>query len=224
MMKSIIGTLFLLEREKAFKELQATEKVARKIMGRNFFGMEEAVRYFNLRPTKRQLIALTEIPFTSECLEASKETHLLVAVLPLSISDLRKRIGERAFNNSKYYDYARDSGEEFVTVRGTIGWQLVRKTVVPGSKEKRWLDQQALLADGEETPSARVMVYMIIAYYLMTGECLFEHHSARCSEVDSEGYRVDVGLFGLGYLDINSETDDFLCAYMGLASAFKSTR
>jgi len=41
--------------------------------------------------------------------------------------------------------------------------------VVPNSTSKTWPEQQALLSNKEETPTARVMVYTIIGHFASTG-------------------------------------------------------
>jgi hypothetical protein len=33
-------------------------------MGKNFFGIEEAVKHFGINPTNQQLAALLEVPFS----------------------------------------------------------------------------------------------------------------------------------------------------------------
>ena len=96
------------------------------------------------------------------------------------------------------------------------------KTPVPDSTSKNWTEQQSLLGSDDETPFARVMAYTIIGHYLATGEWLFEKIYVRCSEVDSYGQRVDLGLFDEDGLDVNSIWDNFRSDNLGLSSARKS--
>ena len=65
---------------------------AREIMGKNFFGIEEAVQDFGVHPSETQLAALAQVPFTEEVLQSHKDTHILVAVFPLSILDIRGKL------------------------------------------------------------------------------------------------------------------------------------
>jgi hypothetical protein len=59
-------------------------------MGDNFFGVEEAIRYFRVNPTDGDVDALAEVPFTEDVLQECKDTHVLVAVFRLSVINIRK--------------------------------------------------------------------------------------------------------------------------------------
>jgi len=121
-------------------------------------------------------------------LEQYKNTHILVAVFPLSILEIRGKVQDkRFFCNQDWYNK-----ELFAKERGEVSWQLVRKTPVENSTESNWQEQQSLLGKDDEVPSARVIVYTIIGHYLATGERLFEHIHVRTSSVDSDGHHVDV--------------------------------
>ena len=56
---------------------------ARKIMGLNYFGIEEAVEHFGVIPTEEELANLANIPFSWTLLRKLKKTHVLIAVFPL---------------------------------------------------------------------------------------------------------------------------------------------
>jgi len=171
-------------------EPTTSQKRAREIMGRNFFGVEEAIKRFGVNPTRQQLAALLEIPFSEAVLEQSKDTHVLVAVFPLSILDIRGKVDSKLFYNQSWYNK-----ESFAKEHGEVTWQLVHKTPVDNSTSKNWQEQQVLLGKEDEVPTAQVMVYTIIGHYLATGERLFEHIYVRTSSVDSDGVRVFVGVF-----------------------------
>lgn len=175
-------------------ESSASQTRAREIMGKNFFGIEEAIKHFGVNPSRRQLAALGEVPFSEDVLTACKDTHVLVAVFPISIVDIRgivKKLPDQTlFYNQDWYD-----DEAFANDKGETGWQLVRKTPIANSTSKTWSEQQALLSQDEETPKAQVMVYTIIGVFLATGERLFEKVYVRCVDLDSGDRRVDVGLF-----------------------------
>jgi hypothetical protein len=191
---------------------------AREIMGKNFFGIEEAIKRFGLNPTRQQLAALSEIPFSEGALEQSKDTHVLVAVFPLSILEIRGKVEQKLFysHESAWYNE-----ESFAKERGKAGWQLVRKTPADNSFSKNWQEQQALLGKDEEAPSAQVMVYTIIGHYLATGERLFENIYVRTSSVDSDGSRVDVGSFDSEGLVVSGRWDDSRVGLLGVSSARK---
>ena len=199
-------------------EPTTSQKRAREIMGRNMFGIEEAIQHFGVNPSRQQLDALSEVPFTEAILEECKDTHVLVAVFPLSIFEIRGKVqGKGLFYSQDWYNK-----QAFAKDRGEIEWQLVRKTPIANSTSKTWPDQQALLSENEETPKARVMVYTMIGHFLATGERLLEKIYVRCSDVDSDGHHVAVGVFDSDGLIVNDRWGDDRNVSLGLASARKS--
>jgi len=195
-----------------------SQKRAREIMGKNFFGVEETIRHFGVNPTRQQLAALSEIPFSEAMLEQSKNTHVLVAVFPLSILEIRGKVEHELFFNHEDAWYNKQS---FAKEHGEVTWQLVHKTPVDNSTSKNWQEQQALLGKNDEVPSAQVMVYTIIGHYLATGERLFEHIYVRTSSVDLGGDRIGVGLFDSGGLRFNNYWNDGRGDRLGVSSARK---
>jgi len=193
-----------------------SQKRAREIMGKNFFGIEEAIKHFGVNASKQQTAALSEVPFTEADLEECKNTHVLIAVFTLSILEVRGKMTSKLFYDQSWYNK-----ESFAKDRGDVSWQLVLKTPVKNSTSKTWQEQRALLSEKEETPTARVMVYTIIGHFLATGERLFENIFFRCSDVVSNGVRVLVGDFGARGLGVvgswGSDHDDNL----GMAAARK---
>lgn len=196
-----------------------SQKRVREIMGRNMFGVEEAIKYFEVNPSRQQLAALSEVPFTESTLEECKNTHVLVAVFPMSILDIRGKVERKLFHGHADAWYNKQA---FAKDRGEVGWHLVRKTSVKNSTSKTWDEQQALLGKNDETPNARVMVYTIIGYFLLTGERLFESIYVRCSDVDSFGARVCVGSFDSYGLDVRSYWGGYRRSPVGVSSARKS--
>ncbi len=198
-------------------EATTSQKQAREIMGKNFFGIEEAIRHFGVNPSKQQTAALAEVPFTEGVLESHKDTHILVAVFPISVLDVRK-VDNGLFYSSSGGWY---ESEKFAKNKGTVSWQLVRKTPVPDSTSKNWDEQQVLLGKDDEIPSAQVMVYTIIGHYKSTGERLFENVYVRTSCVDSDGLRVGVGSFGSAGLFVYYYWVNDRHSFLGVSSARK---
>lgn len=192
----------------------------RVIMGRNFFGIEEANKYFQINPSKQQIATLAEVPFSEETLRACNNTHVLAAVFPLSILDIRdicSKIKDRTlFRVQNWYER-----QPFAKDEGGVGWQLVRKKPIADSALKTWNEQQVLLTKDEETPKAQIVVYTIIGHYLATGERLCEHIDVRCVDLDSDGLRTDVGHFGDLGLGIRGTWDDTPGSVVGLSAAKK---
>lgn len=191
---------------------------AKGIMGKNFFGIEESIKYFWLSPTLQQLNVFSKIPFSEAKLNESKDTHILIAVFPLSILDIRGEVEHNLFSSHENAWYNKQS---FAEERGEISWQLVRRTPVENSTDKKWIDQQALLGKDDEVPSARVMVYTIIGHYLATGERLFGNIYVRTSSVVSGGSYVNVGYFGSKGLYFDGYWCDYPHDSVGVSSARK---
>jgi hypothetical protein len=199
-------------------EPSTSQKRAREITGRNFFGIEEAIKYFGVNPSKQQLAYLAEVPFTEEVLKSCKDTHVLIAVFPMSILDIRGKVERKLFYR---HDPAWYNKQEFAKDKGGVGWQLVRKVPIADSTNKMWNEQQALLENVEETPKAQVVVYTTIGHFLATGERLFENIYVRCSDLDSRGFRVFVGFFDARGLFVNGCRDDRCDGLIGLLGARK---
>lgn len=192
---------------------------AREIMGRNFFGVEEAMKHFGVNPLRRHLAMFAEVPFSEETLEDCKNTHVLVAVLPLSILEISDHVkslpDQTLFGNKDWYN------QENFANSGEASWQLVRKEPIANSTSKTWNEQQALLSEDEETPKAQVVVYTMIGYFLATGERLFEKVYVRCSDLASDGHRVLVGAFDAEGLFVDGWSDDNHDDSLGVSSARK---
>ncbi len=173
---------------------------AQEIMGKNFFGVKDAINHFGVEPTEKELNILSEVPYLEKVLRECKDTHILVAIFPLSILEIREKVDSKPFYKQTWYN-----DEDFAKEKGKVCWKLIRKTPVPDFTSKNWKEQLNLLRKDEEAPTARTMVYTIVGHYLKTGERLFEHIYVRTSSTDSDGWRVVVGIFDSGGLDIDSD-------------------
>ena len=201
-------------------EPSTSQKLAREIMGKNFFGIEEAIKHFGVNATKQQLAYLAEVPFSEEVLKSCKDTHVLVAVFPLSILDIRG-IAKKQSDRTLFYSQDWYDKQAFAKDKGEVGWQLVRKEPIANSTSKTWSDQQALLSKDEETPTARIVVYTTVGHFLATGERLFEKIYVRCVDLSSGGGRVRVGRFGAEGLSVNGWNDVDRDDDLGVSAARK---
>lgn len=199
-------------------ELSPSQKRAQEIMGSNFFGVAEAIKHFGINPTQDHVATLAEVPFTKEVLMSCKNTHILVAVLPLSILDIKGIVEKNAktlFRKQAWYE------NEIFANASEISWQLVRKNSIFNSTSKTWQDQCLLLSQDEKVPTAQVLVYTVIGHFLDKGECLFEDVYAHTSTTDSRFFRVSVGHFNAEGLLIHYSSYNDLNKYLALASARK---
>lgn len=202
-------------------EATTSQERGREIMGKNFFGVEEAIKHFGVKPTRQQLVVLSEIPFSEAVLEQSKNTHVLVAVFPLSILDIYSKVYSKLF-----YDQWQYNKQPFVIEHGEGvpfgSWQLVCKAPVENSFLKSWQEQEMLIGKDDKVPTAQVMIYTIIGHFLATGERMFENIYVRTSSVASGGVRVYVGYFvSVGLSVRNDYWDDSRYDDLGVSSARK---
>src|SRR3989344_6029384 len=176
-------------------EPSTSQKLARGIMGKNFFVSEEI-------------------------LKSCRDTHILVAVFPLSILDIRglakKQSDRTLFCSQDWYDE-----QAFAKDKGKVGWQLVRKEPIANSTSKTLNDQQALLSKDEETPTARVVIYTMVGHFLATGEYLLDKIYVHCVDLGSDGNRVFVGCFDAEGLHVYDWYDDDCYVSIGLSAARK---
>ncbi len=195
----------------------ASQDGAREIMGKNFFGIPEAIKHFGINPTKRELAILSEIPFSSKELMMRKDTHILVAVFPISIIEISKKVQKDLFNIYALWN----ENPSFIKDRGITSWQLILKTPVINSVNKNWIEQQFFINSDEEVPTAQIMVYTIIGHFLNTKEKLFEEIYFRVSNLDPDGDRVFVSVFC--DMDLNNFNlfDKIRNRYIGLSVAMK---
>ena len=193
------------------------EKMAR-LIGIPMFGVQETIQHFRLKPTKAQLATLSVIPFSEQELSEVKDTHILVAVFPLSILDIKGKVDRSLFYSK---EDAWFNPEKFAKDKGQVGWHLVCKTIVPNSTDKTYSEQQALLLANEEVTIVRVLVYTIIGHYLATGERLFGNIYARCSDLDSGGGHVCVSYFDSDGLRVSISSTGNRLYNIGLASSRK---
>lgn len=188
------------------------------VSGTRFFGIEDALRRFGTNFTTIQVAVFAVNPFSEAKLQESTDSHILEAVLPISIAKMRSRFDGQFFFRQLCYDT-----EPFFTEAGKSGWQLINSTPVDGSSGQTFPEQRRIVYEnGEEIPSARVVIYTILAYYLATGKWLFEDAYVRTSSIYSPGRHIAVGVFkGYGIYMTGEFGDDERNPIVGVASAHK---
>ncbi|MCK5022112.1 MAG: hypothetical protein KAR54_02600 [Candidatus Pacebacteria bacterium] len=165
---------------------------ARKIMGKNFFGFDEAIKHFKVIPSSKQFTYFNKVPWSQEVLEFCKDTHVLIAVFPISIFDIFDRVDQALF-----YDNHRDKNlwfndQGFMRDKSETGWYLVHKTPVTESDLEKWNKKGTLLVEKEKIPEAKLVVYTIIGHYLATGERLFKNISVSTFMLPYNRYNLRV--------------------------------
>ena len=137
-----------------------------------------------------------------------KDTHLLalipshVAGKPLTLDylgELIKRPQEGYGTKYRFY-YAGDIGSQSP---GSSYWVLMTRDVLPGSRDKRYEDQCALVADhakrtglAYEVPGALEAAVVVLLHHVRSGERLYSDDPwthTRCREKDKDGDPLVVG-------------------------------
>jgi hypothetical protein len=155
-------------------------------MGKNMFGIEEASKYFDTPLKGPDVEALSEVPFADEVFRECKDTHILVAVFPLSVRNIKSRTANRKRSNGEpiIADFPWDTTDRmsfennvFMYEIGEAKWQLLRK--IPASTGTK-----------NGSPNARAMMYVMAGHYLNSGENLFKNTFIYCSNLRFNGQRV----------------------------------
>lgn len=197
-------------------ETAVSDTEARTIMGENFFGLADAVRHFGVRPTQEDVVRLATVPFSAAVLQACAETHILVAVFPLSILAIRSKAHPRLFYEPEKGSYEDELWAQ--TAPDHVQWHLVLKEPVRHSLLTTWENGTKLLMRKEEVPTAQIMVYTIIGHFLTSGERLFSAVYVRCADAASRERRAGVGYFGSQGLTISTSRDGSFHKNQGLAA------
>ncbi|MDD4477214.1 MAG: hypothetical protein WC461_03420 [Candidatus Paceibacterota bacterium] len=197
-------------------EPSSSQKQARKVMKNNFFGIEEAIKYFHVDPTDQQIASLAELPFSVKKLEKVKNKCILLAVFPLSVAEIYDKVGEKYFYNH-HFTFTKKSVEQ-----GKAEWVLLRKTPLKNSIGKKFKEQRALILtkEGMAIPSLREMVYAILGHHLATDERIFENVGVRTSDIDENGNHIFVGIYDFEGVRINARRDIEI-DYVGITSIQK---
>ncbi|HET9409266.1 MAG TPA: hypothetical protein VFO39_18640 [Candidatus Sulfotelmatobacter sp.] len=193
----------------------ATQLSARKIMGKHFFGVEEAIKYFDVDPTNLQLSLFAAIPFGEQLLTSCRDSHILVAYFPISVAEFRDRKYARFPSLNE-----RNSKGAFINEPCYPDWFLLRKAPVPNSTGKTWYEQQACLGKYEVVPPFPLIVYTHIAHHLATGERIFNNLAVRSSDT-ANGKHIFMVHGEERWAEIAAHYDDTTRhPQIGLASAY----
>jgi hypothetical protein len=191
---------------------------AQQIMDINFIEVDEVCSWFEFKPTNYHMSRLTEVPFTQNTLEQYSDSHILVPVLPLSICDIQGVL-PHLFSREYLAPCIKRGG--FMHETGSAKWQLIRKEFVPDSTRKTWREQLELVPSGEEIPSARVVLFALIACRLIQNKHMFGGGYARSINTVTQGTHAGIGFMGSQWVDINDWSDLHISRLIGLASKVK---
>lgn len=195
---------------------------AKELLGASpVYSPADVERVFGVTFTSEQRTALENIPFSDEVLKACAGTHMLFPGFGLSLLDIRAKFSDLFYTKTGgWYAEAR---ETFSRETAPIRWQLLRMDPIPDSFSKNWNEQTTLLLADEEVPTAATVAFATMLHHNMSGVRLFERTYVRVSDVDADGFRVNVGSFDADGLVVSIYWDDNRGDVLGLSSARKSS-
>ncbi len=157
-----------------------SQRDARLIMGPNFFGIRDAIAHFEIRPTEEQCATLAQVPFSEDLLLFCRNSHVLVAVFPLSVMDILAMYPHHF--SSRHQPWHHD--KQFANNKGTVSWQLVSKEPAADSINQTWKRQQTLVLPEDEIPTAQIVTYAMVAHLLVGNERLFGNVLVRTQDLE----------------------------------------
>lgn len=195
-------------------------KLARALMGQNFFGVEEYAALYGVNFSKKQLREISEFPWGEDVLNGPcsfnkgktvRETHFAFLGVekingsPLTIVKFQEL--HPASGQSKFFSYAPRSWcsqQVFATDKTMkLRWYLLLKDIVPNSINTSWNDQKAMLSAKYEVPTAVEETAKDLYVQRKTGVYPNLRVYARVDDVSSGGSRVRVGYCYGGSIDVS---------------------
>ncbi len=212
-------------------------KLARALMGQNFFGVEEYATLYGVNFSKKQLREVSEFPWGEDVLNGPcpfnkgktvRETHFAFLGVdkfngsPLTIMKFQEL--HPALGQPKFYSYAPSSWyhqQAFATDKTMkLRWYLLLKDIVPNSTSTSWNDQKTMLPAEYEVPTAVEETAKDLYTQRKTGIYPNLKVYARVDDVSSDSYCVDVGFCCDGGVGV-SDWDDSGSSYVGVGASWK---
>ena len=224
-----------------WKVLASDEALWNALSPKMAFGKNEWAKYFGdigkVPPLPKDIhkILKSPCPFWPE--KKVEETHMLVLIpetvngKPLNLKTLGELVKKPEEGHATQYRYIL---EEIINEHGNQAtakshWVLMTKDVIPGSRNKSYADQQALIAECAkkarahyEVPNVLDAAICIFMHSISSGERLFTDKPwtyARCSE-KAQGYQIVVGGFSSAGLLVD-HFSFFDCVSYGVAALRK---
>ena len=213
------------------------QKLARAVMGKNFFGVEDWSALYGVNFSQKQLRQVAEFPLGEDilnstcplCSKVVKDCHFAFVGLdsingkPFTILKLQEL--HPATGQPKFYSYAPSAwySEQKFAKETTMDfrWYLLHQNIVPKSEDKTYGEQKAMLTADYEVPSAITEVTKDLLVFRKTGNFVNQSRYARCECVTSDGYRVSAGSFGGHGLLVCSYWDGYRYYRIGVAASRK---
>ena len=206
-------------------------KLARALMGQNFFGVEEYATVYGVNFSKKQLREVSEFPWGEDVINGPcpfnkgktvRETHFAFLGIdklngsPLTIMKFQEL--HPASGQPKFYNYAPSSWyhqQAFATDKTMkLRWYLLLKDIVPNSTSTSWDDQKAMLPTEYEVPTAVEETAKDLYTQRKTGTYPNLRVYTKVDDTSSVGVRVGVGCCYGGGVHVgrwgDSDVDSFV--------------
>lgn len=210
---------------------------ARAIMGKNFWGTEEWTRFYGVRFAEEQPCKIAHFPWGKDILNSTcplcgkvvKDCHFAFWGIdrlngaPLNIGKFRewhrRATTQRGFSRcTSDADYSTKKSATETTMG--LRWHLLHRNIVPGSGNKTYDDQRAMLPVEYEVPSAVTEIAKNLFVSQKTGVWPNPKGYGRCKNMLPHGVRLIVGCGSdEGMLVDTSEDNDASLAYVGIAAS-----
>lgn len=195
------------------------QKLARALLGQNFFGVEEWSALHGIIFTKKQFREVAEFPWGEDVLNSPcpwnngkliRETHTAFLGLeklkgePLTIlkwHDIYPATGQPKFYFNENSGYKENDFTKNITCQ--FRWYLMLKEIVPNSTDKKPADQPGMLPKEYEIPTAISEVTKDLLYFRKNNVRLNPIKWARTEEMTSHDYFSCVGYFNERGLYVN---------------------
>ena len=175
------------------------------IMGKNFFGINHAREFFDFDSTssKYQGLEFSRIPYSRDVLDSHKNSHFLIFLSPISINNM-KTMYSSLFRHTENFHRA-----SFAKKEGELGWYLIEKKPKENLFSKKFDEQLLSIPPNEEIVTSQVLIYFLIANFLLNDECILFDSSARCPDLYVLDFRTCIGKFDVnaGGISVSSFWD-----------------
>ena len=188
----------------------------------------------NVVLTPKQIAEVAQFPWTDKTLNAPcpfnpgkmiRETHFaFVGLDHVTIAELQKLYPQSG--QPRFYAYMSDDAwyknEKFASkVTLKPRWYLLLKDIVPNSENKTFEEQQAMLPEEYEVPSAVAEIAKNLFVFEKSGSHANPNRYARTADLDSARYRVRVGDCDAGGVYVDCRWGDRRDGYVGVSASRK---
>ena len=199
----------------------------------SYFGIADWQKLYGIALTPKQMEAIAATSPSDAVLNSPcpfhkdrmiRETHFaFVGLDTVNIIELQ-RLNPKA-TEPRFYSYAPDAwyfNEKFATKEFLkLRWYLLLKDIVPGSENKTFDEQKAMLPKEYEVPSAVAETAKDIFIHKKTGIYVNPNRYARTADLGSGGTRVSVGRCGAGGVGVAYGWGDRRSGSLGVAASRK---